>query len=142
MNEPLLLPWHWNPCFPKPLWTERQGCEIWGIHKICIGSDAHAHTHIQSHMISRARTHTHISGALCLQQHSSSVRDGCPGRCGKNTQQQQLLCGCRHAISPRQARGVVALWRIVEGGGGCMAHRVVFHDNERNTAVSVWTKAD
>lgn len=30
VNE--LLPWHWNPCFPKPLWTEERGCEILGIH--------------------------------------------------------------------------------------------------------------
>lgn len=22
VNEP--LPWHWNPCFPKPLWTENR----------------------------------------------------------------------------------------------------------------------
>lgn len=27
VNEPLLLPWHWNPCFPKPLWTEDKGYE-------------------------------------------------------------------------------------------------------------------
>lgn len=74
-----------------------------------------AHTYPITHDLARAHTHTHISGALCLQQHSSSVRDGCPGRCGKNTEQQQLLCGCRHAISPRQARGVVALWRGVGG---------------------------
>lgn len=24
VNERLLLPWHWNPCFPKPLWTENR----------------------------------------------------------------------------------------------------------------------
>lgn len=48
-----LLPWHWNPCFPKPLWTEDRGGEIWGIQE---EAQTMAHTQRRWDPITHSRT--------------------------------------------------------------------------------------
>lgn len=48
-----LLPWHWNPCFPKPLWTEDRGGEIWGIQE---EEQTMAHTQTRWYPITYSRT--------------------------------------------------------------------------------------
>lgn len=108
VNGPLLLPWHWNPCFPKPLWTEDRDV------KKNISNRTWTHTHTHQHTAAAATVGpcVSVSPAAFLHQ-TSSFRD--EGRVDAvNAEQQRLLCGCipPTGLAVLSHCGKLGEWRI------------------------------
>lgn len=103
-----LLPWHWNPCFPKPLWTEDRGGKNLGNSGGGTDNGAYTDAGISNH----AFTHS------CSRGGSSSCVFGCIPSPELRFRLGVRAMRLEPPHPPDRPGAPVAMWRAV-----VMAHR-------------------